>query len=180
MAWNSSLKNVIELFAPNTKKVPSRSRKRFYQIEILEERDLLSVSPIPTDPLALDFLANNSAIVFTPPSLDPGTNSATTNTETPPLSKPIPEAAYGTLSQYSWPTDCKAIIAGAYGGNLTTKDQFTEILAFFRRHEIEVEGFGFTDDIDGIFVDRSGNWIVVPNLNYKIFFNGPPPTIYPR
>ena len=90
------------------------------------------------------------------------------------------DAAYATLGRYNWPADCKAILAGAYNGNLTTKDQFAEVLAFLQRARIKVEGFMSADNVAGIFVDRLGNWIVVPSPNYIKFFNDPAPTIYPH
>ena len=84
MEWSSFLENVAGCFAPggssSAKEKKTRSRKRSLQIETLEDRDLLSVTPI--EPLALDFLADTTAIVFTPPVLVSGTDTATTITTT--------------------------------------------------------------------------------------------------
>ena len=85
MAWCSLLENVASFFSHGGEKNVSRSRKRSFQVETLEERDMLSVSPFPTDPLALDFLASDTALVFTPPVFAVGTHSETTITETPTL-----------------------------------------------------------------------------------------------
>jgi len=81
------------------------------------------------------------------------------------------DAAVRTLAQYRdrWTADAKAIIAGATDGSATTVAQLRGILSFLRQNGITVEGFGFTQNdingiygIHGIFVDKSGNWIVVP------------------
>ena len=88
-------------------------------------------------------------------------------------------AATNTLNRYNWPADCRAIIAGAHGGNFTTRDQLAEILGYLRHAGIKVEGFGFTKDIAGIYVDQSGNWIVVPSKIYLDFVN-PPQTVRPQ
>ena len=78
-----------------TPKAPPK-RTRTFQFETLEDRDLLSASPL--EPLALDFLANDTAIVFTPPSTD-GTNSATTITTTPTTLETDSGTLAGTLTQ---------------------------------------------------------------------------------
>jgi len=75
---------------------------------------------------------------------------------------PSSDGAVSTLNQYDWPPDSKAIIAGATGGSATTVAELQAILAFFNQKGISVEGFDFTHNIQGIYVDRSGKWVVVP------------------
>jgi len=82
------------------------------------------------------------------------------------------DSALATLMQYGWPPGSRAIIAGATDGNDTTVAQLSAILRFFNLRGITVEHFDLTHDIEGIYVDRLGNWIVVPTLIYRNFYHG--------
>ena len=33
-------------------------------------------------------------------------------------------------------------------------------------HNIKIDGYTATDEVHGIFIDRDGKWIVVPNKEY--------------
>lgn len=87
------------------------------------------------------------------------------------------DAAAATLYRYNWPADSRAIIAGAYNGNYTTKGQLAEILAFMKRTGMKIDGFISGEFASQVYVDRKGNWIVVPDPKYANFVNGPPPTL---
>ena len=117
MAWNYLFGTVVGLFASSTKEKYSRPRKRSLQIEVLEDRDLLSVSPVT--PLALDFLADTTAVVFTPPSLADGTYFDTTNDETSTILKTDLGTLVGALTQDAF---VKVAMQTTTGGWLYSED----------------------------------------------------------
>jgi hypothetical protein len=81
--------------------------------------------------------------------------------------------AYYTLGRYNRPADCRAILAGAHSSNFTTQDRLSDILSFMWWNNIKIDGFRSSKDVDGIYVDRKGNWVVVPSKKYQETFIGP-------
>ena len=78
--------------------------------------------------------------------------------------------ATATLHRYNWPSDSKAIIAGATdNANVATYLQLKEVIAYLRHANIDIEGFEYTKDIAGIYISRDGKWIVKPSLAYEGF-----------
>ena len=70
--------------------------------------------------------------------------------------------AYNTLNQYKWPPDSRVIIAGASSSNFVVKAQLAEVLTFFRWRNFTIDGFIPGNKVSGIYVDRDGNWFVLP------------------
>ena len=52
-----------------------------------------------------------------------------------------------------------------------------EILGVLKEGGIKVQGYVSGTDAGAIFVDQSGNWIVVPSPNYILFMKNPPATL---